>query len=55
MKRALFTFLALAGLVLPAVAQKPGEVMYVTPAEAAKLTSKVVDGVSTNFLVRKDA
>src|SRR6185312_1459929 len=34
---------------------KPGEVMYVTPAEVAKLTSKVVDGTSTHFLVRKDA
>jgi mannose-6-phosphate isomerase-like protein (cupin superfamily) len=34
---------------------KPGEVMYVTPAEVTKLTSKVVDGVATHFLVRKDA
>jgi mannose-6-phosphate isomerase-like protein (cupin superfamily) len=58
MKKKLLTSLALAALVLPAAAQtqnpKPGEVMYVTPAEAAKLTSKIVDGVSTNFLVKKD-
>jgi mannose-6-phosphate isomerase-like protein (cupin superfamily) len=49
----------LAAPALPAAAQqsqnlKPGEVMYVTPEEAVKLTSKVVDGVSTNFLIRKD-
>ncbi len=59
MKRGLFIFLALSALALPAAGQqsqnlKPGEFMYVTPAEAVKLTAKVVDGVSTNFLVRKD-
>jgi mannose-6-phosphate isomerase-like protein (cupin superfamily) len=51
MKRMLFTSLAMAALVLPAMAQKPGEVMYVTPAEVTALTSKVVDGVSTHFVV----
>jgi mannose-6-phosphate isomerase-like protein (cupin superfamily) len=59
MKRILFTSLALAALALPAAAQtqnpKPGEVMYVTPAEAAKLTTKMTDHASTHFLVRKDA
>jgi mannose-6-phosphate isomerase-like protein (cupin superfamily) len=59
MKRILFTSLALAALVMPAAAQdqnpKPGEVMYVTPAEAAKLTTKMTDHASTHFLVRKDA
>ncbi len=59
MKYLTVTMLALAALVLPAAAQndnpKPGEVMYVTPAEVAKLTSKVANGVSTHFLVKKDA
>jgi mannose-6-phosphate isomerase-like protein (cupin superfamily) len=57
MNRTLFTSLTLAALALPAAAQnqKPGEVMYVTPAEVTKLTAKVVDGISTHFLVRKDA
>ena len=55
MKHAITTTLALAVLALPAVAQDQDHVMYVTSAEVVKLTSKVVDGVSTNFLVRKDA
>jgi mannose-6-phosphate isomerase-like protein (cupin superfamily) len=60
MKSMLLAVAVLAALALPAAAQqsqnlKPGEVMYVTPAEAVKLTAKVVDGVSTNFLIRKDA
>lgn len=59
MKMPSFVPLLLAALILPAAAQqsqnlKPGEVMYVTPDEAVKLTSRVVDGVSTNFLIRKD-
>ena len=53
MKRTLFTSLVLAAMILPAVAQKQGEVMYVTPADVVKLTSKVVDGISTNYLVPK--
>ena len=58
MKNKLLTALALTALVLPAAAQtqnpKPGEVMYVTPAEVTKFTAKVVDGVSTHFMVKKD-
>jgi len=62
MKSLLFTSLTLAALALPAAAQnpaqsqnlKPGEVMYVTPAQAVKLTSKITDHASTNFLIRKD-
>jgi len=58
MKSMLFAAATLAALVFPAAAQtqnpKPGDVMYVTPAEAAALTAKVADGVSTHFLVKKD-
>ena len=58
MKNKLLTALALTALVLPAAAQtqnpKPGEVMYVTPAQVTKFTAKVVDGVSTHFMVKKD-
>lgn len=60
MKKPTTAVLLLAALVPPAAAQqsqnlKPGEVMYVTPAEAARLTAKVVDGVATDFLIRKEA
>ena len=59
MKTRFFASLALCMLALPAIAQtqnpKPGEVMYVTPADVTKLTAKVADGVSTHFLVKKDA
>jgi mannose-6-phosphate isomerase-like protein (cupin superfamily) len=58
MKANLFAPLVLASLALPATAQDqnpaPGTVMFVTPVEAVKLTAKVVDGVSTHFLVKKD-
>lgn len=58
MKSMLFAAATLAALMLPAIAQdqnpKPGEVMFVTPAEVTRLTAKVVDGVSTHFLVKKD-
>lgn len=58
MKSMLFAAATLAALMLPAIAQdqnpKPGEVMFVTPAEVTRLTAKVVDGVSTHFMVKKD-
>lgn len=58
MKSMLFAAATLAALVLPAIAQdqnpKPGAVMYVTPADVTRLTAKVVDGVSTHFMVKKD-
>jgi mannose-6-phosphate isomerase-like protein (cupin superfamily) len=50
MKTLLFASLTLAALALPATAQDRHKPMYVTPAEAAKLTAKVVGGVSTHFL-----
>lgn len=54
MKSLLFVSLALFALALPAAAQDQHKPMYVTPAEAAKLTAKVADGVATHFLVKKD-
>ena len=55
MKTLLFASLALAALALPASAQDQHKLMYVTPAEAAKLTARLVDHAGTHFLVRKDA
>jgi mannose-6-phosphate isomerase-like protein (cupin superfamily) len=59
MKSMLLAVAVLPALALPAAAQtqnpKPGEVMYVTPADVTKLTAKVANGVSTHFMVKKDA
>jgi mannose-6-phosphate isomerase-like protein (cupin superfamily) len=52
MKLLLVSTLALAALALPAAAQKT--VMYVTPEEVVKLTSKLTDHAGTHFLVRTD-
>jgi mannose-6-phosphate isomerase-like protein (cupin superfamily) len=52
MRHAIVATLALAALALPAAAQN--EIMYVTPADVAKLTSTLTDHAGTNFLVRKD-
>jgi len=55
MKSTLFAVLVLGALALPAMAQDQHKLMYVTPAEAVKLTAKLVDHAGTHFLVRKDA
>jgi len=50
MKFLLLAVAVLSALALPAAAQAPN-ILYVTPADAAKLTAKVVGGVATHFLV----
>ena len=53
MKIALSAALLLGAIAMPAFSAEPFR--HVTPAEANKLTSDLVDHIGTNFLYRKDS